>query len=174
MLTRLATLPLIAAFKAMEDEEVISARLESIISLALQAVNARNFDPDSIAWAEFSRDFHNDPDGPAFQQFVAARQQVCENVGKPRNLVEFLAVHQDVSSRNPAYELKALSLHTTTVNLKVGFAQVLMIGEATGIPAGVVRRTISAFEFRFIDGKWWCVNNKTLPGMDTSCGPSGN
>lgn len=54
------------------------------------------------------------------------------------------------------------------MNEKAGYAQVLMRGEATGMPEGLVRRSVSAFEFRFVGGKWWCVNTKTLPGMDPS------
>lgn len=162
-----------AAQLALESEAAIGKDLENIIHRALHAVNTRDFSPTSPAWSSFSPSFQNDPDGPAFQQFIASQYHLpTSSIKKPKSLQEFLAVHQTSSERNPKYCLKAVELHTTMVNEKAGYAQVIMAGEATGMPEGVVRRTISAFEFRFIGGKWWCVNTRTLPGMDASTGPS--
>lgn len=65
----------------------------------------------------------------------------------------------------PEFKLRIIDF-TTTVDEGRGKAEIFANMEVTGDWNGVVQRNVTVLEYHCIDGRWFHVSHRTMPGMD--------
>lgn len=70
---------------------------------------------------------------------------------------------------NPAFNARIVDM-TTSVYLEIGVAEVFINEETSGMPSGIIRRSISVTHWQLFDDRWLCVKHVSLPGVDGEIG----
>lgn len=131
----------------------IAAHLEYIMSGIVDAINARNFDPDTFPWTSMVNDFKMIGAGAA-----------CVANGKTDYINRFKAF----SEAHPSANTKILSMETQVYTAS-GYAEVYVNAHSTGgpdIPLELLARSVGVHEFRRMEGgKWMTVGQTTILGI---------
>jgi hypothetical protein len=143
---------------ASDSAEAIVSKLEQTTFNDIAAVNARDFGPDSCLFfnkapyfeAQLSAALSNDP--VSCDGFVNSMRKACKAF--------------------PDFKVRALDF-TTSVDKRVGRAEVFANVETTGRHEGVAQRNVTICSYHLIDGIWMHVKHMTMTGMDPMSGMGG-
>lgn len=138
---------------ATQQQQETVRHLEDIASSFIEAINSRNFDPNTRPWTQ-----------------IAAHFTVGSGTGaRPNatNKVDMLEGHRKLADANPSFKIRITSF-STTVHENIGTAQVIMNAGSTGVPGvpvGMWRNAVTILDFRSIDGRWLGVRECTMSGL---------
>lgn len=138
---------------ATQQQQETARHLEDIASSFIEAINCRNFDPNTKPWTQ-----------------IAAHFTVGSGTGaRPNatNKIDMLHGHSKLADANPSFKIRITSF-STTVHENIGTAQVVMNAGSTGVPGvpvGMWRNAVTILDFRYIDGRWLGVRECTMSGL---------
>lgn len=127
--------------------------LEEIASTFIEAINSRNFNPDSKPWTQIAPHF-------TVGSGTGARPNAT-------NKTDMLEGHRKLAEANPEFKIRITSF-STTVHENIGTAQVVMNAASTGVPGvpvGLWRNAVTILDFRLQDGRWLGVRECTMSGL---------
>ncbi|KAF2173339.1 hypothetical protein M409DRAFT_17279 [Zasmidium cellare ATCC 36951] len=134
-------------------QQQTARHLEDIASSFIEAINSRNFDPNTKPWNQ-----------------IAAHFTVGSGTGaRPNatNKLDMLEGHRKLAEANPMFKIRITSF-STTVHENIGTAQVVMNAGSTGVPGvpvGMWRNAVTILDFRLLDGRWLGVRECTMSGL---------
>lgn len=133
-----------------QEKEAIARQLEQAVLDDITATNERNFGPSSPLF------LNKHPKWEADAPAVASRKL---------SLSEFVQGVEAMTTPRPWHQLRALDL-TSSVDLRLGKAEVYANVEASGMWDGVAQRNVTLCEFRRVQGKWLHVAYRVINGFD--------
>lgn len=151
-------------FKNAKVQNTVSRQIESIIAASFTALNSRNFDLATPPWTCYSKHFRNEPNGPAPNLSTYSDHPNLSN-SEVTDLAGMIGFFRTLYETCPEYKTLVVDMTTTELDLEAGYAAVMVNAESHGIPQGLLRSSISTFEFRREKREWRCVRNRTLPGI---------
>ncbi|KAK4502290.1 hypothetical protein PRZ48_005715 [Zasmidium cellare] len=151
--------------KTAKIHSVVSRQLESIVAASFTALNTHNFDLSTPPWTCYSKHFRNDPNGPAPNLSTYSEHPNLSN-SESTDLAGMVDFFKTLAETCPEYQTLVVEMATTELDLEAGTGSVMVSAESHGIPVGVVRSSISLFEFQREKREWRCVRQRTLPGIE--------
>ncbi|KAI5358040.1 Putative NTF2-like domain superfamily protein [Septoria linicola] len=137
--------------KSSSGVSTTAQQLEQSIIDDVNAVNAR----------DFSRE------GPLFRRKASywVAEVTAGLASKTLTCEEFVEAIKARTTAHPNYKLRAIDF-ATTVDERNGHAEIFANMEVSGGWDGVVVPNVTVCEYHKIDGKWYHVAHRTMPGMD--------
>ncbi|KAF2213344.1 hypothetical protein CERZMDRAFT_111644 [Cercospora zeae-maydis SCOH1-5] len=133
------------------SEADIARQLEQSVYDDVEAVNKRNFARDGPLYRRKAPYWIAEVTAG-----LAAKTLTCD---------EFVQAVKARTTSNPGYRLRAIDF-STTVDVKNGRAEIFANMEVSGGWDGVVVPNVTLCEYHRIDGKWYHVAHRSMPGMD--------
>ncbi|KAF2165751.1 hypothetical protein M409DRAFT_55626 [Zasmidium cellare ATCC 36951] len=133
------------------EEEIIS-HIESIVASIANAVNERQFDPNTAPWTSVASEFSM----PA----IGFR-------GEAKSREDYVDGFKNLALPYPNFRIEPLKMESYVL-LAVGYAEVYLTAQSSGgrtLPMGIKRKGIGRHEFRRVDGAWMNVNETSFLGI---------
>ncbi|KAK4504774.1 hypothetical protein PRZ48_002736 [Zasmidium cellare] len=143
---------------------LIEANITRMWNSFVEAINNRDFNPDSPAWQNLAHDFIHESDSPGPE-----RRDIRL---KDRSPAEYLESLQKLTTRCPNYRLHVKNT-CVSVYPKASWAEAAFDMDVYGLFQDVIRPHVSHVEFRHREGRWVCTLIEVVSGQAIADGTTG-